>query len=102
MVVVVVADDCTVEQVDDCTRLCVESSLDIRQVAAHLTAAGWGRSRDPDTVWISVAALRAAGEVHSEPSDWLNRFTAMVHYAGAKCWLDDTSQHLAAHVVRPS
>jgi hypothetical protein len=64
--------------------------------ATALTAAGLG-TVDGDDVWLSAAALRAAGD--GSP-DWLAGFDAMLGYAASKGWASADGELVRAHIVR--
>jgi hypothetical protein len=48
-------------------------------------------------VWISIDALKAAGDRENNP-DWQLAFAGMVSYAASNGWLDDSGIEMRAHL----
>jgi hypothetical protein len=48
-------------------------------------------------VWLSIGALRSAGD---GSGDWNGRFDAMLRYAQRNGWVDATGARVRAHIVR--
>jgi hypothetical protein len=86
-----------VTEPDDLKRLHAEfRAVGDADAAAALAAAGLG-TVDGDNVWLSAAALRAAGD---GSADWLAGFEAMLGYAASKGWASTDGELVRAHIVR--
>ncbi|GAB3443425.1 hypothetical protein [Actinophytocola sediminis] len=84
-----------VEDVQNLRRLHVEfAGVDDVTGAAAIAEAGLG-TLEGDHVWLSIAALRAAGE-HTET--WRTGFAGMIDYARSQGWV--RGEQVRAHVVR--
>jgi len=64
--------------------------------AAALSAAGLG-TVDGDHVWLSAAALKAAGDGSAE---WAEQFDGMIAFAASKGWTSPDGTQVQAHIVR--
>ena len=60
-----------------------------------------GNLESADAAWISVASLREMAEGRVSPS-WSADFAAMLAYALAKGWLDETGEHVRGHCEWPA
>ena len=79
----------------------VFTAFDVRRrsdvdLASVLADHGWGSVTETGDVLVSVAALRAAGP---DDDGWRAGLDGMLGYAATKGWLDETGDHVQAHVV---
>ncbi|MGW2651462.1 hypothetical protein ACWC2T_42960 [Streptomyces sp. NPDC001393] len=65
-------------------------------LAGALTAGGLG-SLDGQHAWLSVAALRSAGE---DSDAWRSGFTKMIEFATSRGWTNESGNAVRAHVER--
>lgn len=90
------------DEADDCSRfhVAITGKADEATIQDALVRDGVGVIIDRDTAVITVEAVRrmAQGRVDSE---WSERFTEMLEYAGAKGWLDDDRTGIRAHCEWP-
>jgi hypothetical protein len=70
--------------------------VDDAAAGTALTAAGLG-AVDGDHAWLTVAALRAAGD---GSADWLGGFDGMLKYAAGQGWTNADRSAVRAHIVR--
>ena len=68
------------------------------EAAEVLERAGLGRFHDSDTVFLDVAALRAAAEPRATAADWQTQWDAMIAKARSKGWLSEDGATLQVHV----
>ncbi len=88
-----------VVDVDDLGRLHLAlGQVTDEEAADVLERAGLGRFRDSETVFLDVAALRAAAEPRATAPDWQSRWDGMVAAARSKGWLSEDGASLQVHV----
>jgi hypothetical protein len=86
----------SVEQAQDLKQLHAEfRGVDVATAVVALADAALG-TVDGDHVWLSVSALRAAGDGSSK---WSSAFDGMVAYASSKGWTSTDGSLLRAHIV---
>ena len=76
-------------------KVVVEGQITGEEIQASL--ASLGRLESPKYVWISIDALKAAGDRENN-SDWQLAFAGMVSYAASNGWLDDSGIEMRAHL----
>jgi hypothetical protein len=83
--------------IDDLTRfkVIVEGQITGEEIQASL--ASLGRLESPKYVWISIDALKTAGDRENNP-DWQQSFAGMVSCAASNGWLDDSGIEMRAHL----
>jgi hypothetical protein len=100
MYVEVTGSGAAVREAHDLGRLEVRASAGAQLVTA---LAGLGTVGDDGShVWLGVDALRDAARAtvpDVERHDWVERFDAMIAYAGSKGWLSADGQAVRAHLA---
>jgi hypothetical protein len=82
---------------DNFTQLSVESrSVSLEDARPALVLAGLGHLSD-DHAWLAIDSLRAKGRTGT--ASWDESFDAMIRYAGAQGWVDETTGTVRAHCV---
>ncbi|MFC4949848.1 hypothetical protein [Pseudonocardia sp. GCM10023141] len=100
MIVRIAAAGAVVLDADDCTRLHVETDLDVEALAKALAETGSGTPADAESVWLDVGVLRSRAQLLVDAPDWPQRWEAMIGYAQRKGWLSPDGHSVQAHIQR--
>ena len=90
----------SLEEPDDCSRFHLTiRGLTIDAVQQALARSELGHLNDAHTAWIRVTAVRELAQERIQ-SDWLKRFTDMLHYAERKGWLSEDGESIFVDIMR--
>ena len=91
--------DVRVVDIDDLGRLHLAlGEVTDEEAAEVLERAGLGRFHDAETVYLDVAALRAAAEPRATAQNWSAQWDAMIAKARSQGWLSADGANLQVHV----
>lgn len=95
---ITIAEDVRIEQVDDLTAFALFSTHTIAEIDARLRRAGLGYVADAHA-WIDAEKLRTRASAAATSETWSDKFERMLEFARSHGWWDADRGTIRVHIT---